>query len=142
MNKKTITKRCGKCKLIKDGSKFRYYEKNKDRLHSYCLDCESVWNREYYKRKSRDSQLQSKYGLSEFGYELMLKAQGGVCAICSQPETRKNQNGKVRALCIDEDHKTGKVRGLLCGSCNRALGLFKDDLNILSAAVAYRTKYQ
>ena len=53
-------------------------------------------------------------GLSVEDYDAMLAAQGGVCAICGNPP-------KTRRLDVDHDHKTGKVRGLLCHRCNRAL---------------------
>jgi hypothetical protein len=56
----------------------------------------------------------SRTGLSVEEYDAMLKAQGGGCAICGNPP-------KTRRLDVDHDHKTGKVRGLLCHRCNRAL---------------------
>jgi hypothetical protein len=56
----------------------------------------------------------------------------GLCDICESPPT----DGKTN-LNIDHDHKTGEFRGLLCGSCNRALGLFKDSAEILTRAAAY-----
>jgi hypothetical protein len=62
------------------------------------------------RRKPRAAQL----GVSDADYEALLAAQGGGCAICGNPP-------KTRRLHVDHDHKTGKVRGLLCHRCNRAL---------------------
>ena len=49
-------------------------------------------------------------------YERMFDAQGGVCAICGKPRPEE------RTLHVDHDHETGEIRGLLCFSCNNALG--------------------
>lgn len=63
-------------------------------------------------------------------YKRMYEAQGGRCAICS---AQKDPNGLV----IDHNHKTGKVRGLLCPGCNTGLGLFKDSPDVLELAMQY-----
>ena len=74
-------------------------------------------------------------------YEALSKAQGGRCAICGRKETIKNYlNGNSRRLAIDHDHKTDKIRGLLCGKCNRGLGLFRDNIDFLQKAVRYLKK--
>ncbi len=57
----------------------------------------------------------------------MLVAQGGVCAICGEPETLV-QYDRVVSLSVDHDHTTGRVRGLLCGYCNFQLGKLEHDL--------------
>jgi len=68
----------------------------------------------------------------------MLEAQGGVCKLCSKPETRVNpQTGGVSRLAVDHCHKTGVVRGLLCLDCNTGLGKFGDDPTLLLKAVEY-----
>jgi len=54
-------------------------------------------------------------------YAVKLQAQGGVCALCGHSET-KRVKGTLASLAVDHDHQTGQVRGLLCGSCNQALG--------------------
>lgn len=77
-----------------------------------------------------------KIGLSEPEYTSMLDGQGGVCAICGKPETMAIR-GKTVSLAVDHDHKTGKIRGLLCTPCNRGIGLLKDDPNILNKAISY-----
>lgn len=75
-----------------------------------------------------------KYGITVEQYELLLKRQKGVCAICRRPP-------KARArLSVDHDHKTKKVRGLLCLSCNFALGHFEDQLGWLKRALQYLQK--
>lgn len=60
----------------------------------------------------------------------MVTAQGGVCAICEQPEPKKR-------LAVDHDHTTGAVRALLCSKCNVALGLMSDDPARLRVAAHY-----
>ena len=77
------------------------------------------------------------YGISKENYEDLLKEQNFVCAICKKLEDKKHKNGKVKMLGIDHDHKTGKVRGLLCTNCNRLLGWVNDDLEILKNAFKY-----
>jgi hypothetical protein len=72
-------------------------------------------------------------------YERMVAEQGGVCALCKQPETVV-QRGKVARLSVDHDHATGRVRGLLCRACNTTLARFKDDPELFRRALDYLTK--
>jgi hypothetical protein len=83
-------------------------------------------------REKRVHHLAKTFGMTLEDEAAMRAAQGGVCAICGRPPT-----GKQMVLDIDHDHKTGIIRGLLCGSCNRALGLLKDDVSVLEKAIAY-----
>lgn len=62
----------------------------------------------------------------------MLQAQSGVCAIC---KTKGAIDG--HHLAIDHDHKNGRIRGLLCSTCNKGLGQFKDKGSLLRAAITY-----
>lgn len=80
--------------------------------------------------------LRADFGLSLEDYNTMLEAQGGVCAICKQPETHK-RNGKLKALAVDHHHGTGKIRALLCCDCNTGIGKLKDSPEILIAAAEY-----
>lgn len=80
-------------------------------------------------RYKRDHQLKSQFGISLNDYEKILESQGGVCAICKErPE---------ETLAVDHCHSTGIIRGLLCASCNNGLGRFKDDPELLVAAIDY-----
>lgn len=64
-------------------------------------------------------------------YERLSLIQNGSCAICGKKETESKK------LVVDHNHKTGKVRGLLCHSCNTALGLVKEDIEILKKMIKY-----
>jgi hypothetical protein len=77
-------------------------------------------------------------GVDAQRYQEMLREQNGVCAICHNPEThRDGLSGKPKDLAIDHCHKTGAVRALLCSSCNTALGLFNDSVELLAKAREY-----
>lgn len=67
----------------------------------------------------------------------MEAAQASLCAICHQPETALGAHGKVKSLAVDHCHETGRVRGLLCNNCNRAIGLLGDSVDLLLKAVEY-----
>lgn len=82
--------------------------------------------------------LKKRFGISLEEYQLMLENQNNLCAICGRPErTVDHRTKKVRSLAVDHNHNTGKVRGLLCTDCNRALGLLQDSKDVLQNALAY-----
>lgn len=86
-----------------------------------------------YKRSSeqrRKESLAHRYGISPEAYDRILEAQGGRCAICG------DEPG-VKRLAVDEDHETGKVRGLLCELCNRGIGLLRESPFVMESAVRY-----
>lgn len=92
------------------------------------------------KVSSRRGGLKYRFGITPEQYVEMLTEQKGVCALCEQPET-VILHGNVKQLCVDHDHKTGKVRALLCGGCNSGLGHFKDDSEVMIRAAAYIRKH-
>lgn len=94
------------------------------------------------KQIRRRNMLKTKFDLTIEKYGEMLAAQGDSCAICRSVITCKDKTGKrVRALDVDHDHKTGKVRGLLCSKCNLFLGLANDGTRLLASAIRYLKKH-
>jgi hypothetical protein len=76
--------------------------------------------------------LRKHYGITIKQYDELLKKQNNKCAICNRESIYK--------LHVDHNHKSGKVRGLLCGSCNRGIGLFGESLELLQKAKEYLNK--
>jgi hypothetical protein len=75
------------------------------------------------------SHRRKRYGIDEEQYKNMVLSQNNICAICN--------NTSNKTLHVDHDHVTGKVRGLLCYSCNTGIGLLKEDINTLTRAIEY-----
>lgn len=89
-----------------------------------------LWLTPHCPKKNRKKKLFTRYRLTVEDYEQMAADQGGVCAICRKAPTK-------RALAVDHDHITGKVRGLLCSPCNMGLGSFRDEPVLLATAMQY-----
>lgn len=90
-------------------------------------------NNERVKNHNRKASLKRYYGITIEDYNKMLKEQVGICKIC---HTKEEENTKG-VLCVDHCHKTGKIRGLLCSTCNAGLGAFKDNIQLLDNAKQY-----
>lgn len=132
-------KRCGNC-VAALGGKYKGKAPRKE-----CPSCG-----EYFIRRTprqtycssecggtqRHGHLKSTFGITKVEYDKMLEECGGVCSICGEEETFK-LNGKIVNLSVDHDHTTGKIRGLLCRSCNLGLGNFKDNIQSLERAIKY-----
>lgn len=93
-----------------------------------------------YRSKNREKQShkerERRFGISAHEYNEMIASQNNRCAICGEMETA-TRLGKVRALSVDHNHTTGKVRGLLCSDCNTGIGKLKEKRENLLAAVKY-----
>lgn len=114
----------------------RYRARNRQRFRQY--------QRDYRKRRPRivkAADLRSRHGISLDEYERLVRIQRNVCAICGEPEKRKGNHGKTKNLAVDHDHKTGRVRQLLCADCNTALGLLQDDPTRAYALFEYALKW-
>lgn len=157
---------CPKCKTLKPADAFGADKNRRDGKHPWCRPCaragrnasnlkpevrekRRVYQREWARRdevKARRSgqgnaerarvykwrsKLRSKYGLTEREYLALLNSQGGLCAAC------REQFPSSKLTHIDHCHRTGKVRGILCGHCNRALGGARDSVAILKSLAAY-----
>jgi hypothetical protein len=99
-----------------------------------------VW-RSNNPERAKTHNLRKSYGIDLQQYEAMGKAQNWNCAICGNPESTKDKDGGPRMMPVDHDHKTGKVRALLCTQCNRGLGMFTDSIERLKAAASYLEKH-
>lgn len=116
------------------------YQDNRDKIIArskgyYYANREQVLakGKRYYldnRQKVRDRQFMKKYGITARDVRRMNEKQKGLCLIC-------NEGHK---LVVDHCHKSGRVRGLLCGSCNKGLGYFRDSLSILEGAIKYLSK--
>lgn len=84
-----------------------------------------------------DRYLARNYGVTLDWYEKEYKKQAGLCAICNEEGFLMDPTRHKTKLVVDHCHATGKVRGLLCHNCNRALGLFKDKKESLLSAASY-----
>lgn len=89
----------------------------------------------------RATWLRLKYGLTWKEYQAMLKAQKHRCYICKKKETRPGRMGAVLQLSVDHCHRTGQVRKLLCAACNMVLGSVDDNIEILTAMIAYLQEF-
>lgn len=96
--------------------------------------------RKAYPRQYAEQDLRKNFGITLSDYSAMVVEQHGCCAICDQHETEERL-GKVRALSVDHNHETGKVRGLLCIACNKMIGIAKENEDILISAIKYLQKH-
>lgn len=128
----------------------------KDGLQSKCKDCYRGWYKDRYANNAEFRQKRSEhfakfyeekyptlreqknatkffklYGITRDQFAEMSAAQDDLCAICKRPP-----QGKTR-LSVDHEHKTRKIRGLLCDPCNTGLGMFQDNPDLLAAAITY-----
>lgn len=135
-NKRGYCKKCisiqSKTERIKNPEKYlqqrRKYVKNN---HKQILEKGKIY-RSKHPKKIKDVQLKWKYGISFKDYIRLSKSQKNKCAIC----------GKLKKLQVDHNHKTGKIRGLLCQNCNFVLGFVKDKINILKKSILYLKRYK
>lgn len=134
---------CTKCGTEKPLSEF-YAQSDRGRPRRDCKTCNLAHAAQW--RAENRHKLRAWYGICDEGYDALMEQQSGVCAICKQPETHFTRGFSERyPLQVDHDHNccSGRrrcgecTRGLLCGRCNRALGLLQDDAAIVAAAAAY-----
>ena len=115
----------------------RWRAKNPKKCHEYSIkwrtgnrkrqnELVQKW-RKNNKDKVKNGDLKRKYGITLDDLKRMEIEQDFVCAICK----------KRKPLCIDHNHNTGKVRGLLCHDCNRGIGLFADNIEIFETVILY-----
>lgn len=123
-----------------DNRNKEYYVQHKEEITQY--------KQKWYKENKKDIQMRQKekynyddnrkyslkahYGLTPDDYTRLFEKQDGKCAICKTPQEKLSSR-----LHVDHDHKTGKIRGLLCQKCNHGLGQFNDNPKLLHMAIKY-----
>lgn len=110
-----MTKKCTKCKTEKSLEEFSF-QKGGIYKQSWCKKC-----------SNKSKHLRSRYNISIDEYNSVLDKANHSCEIC----------GSKYLLHLDHSHLTGKIRGILCQSCNHALGHAKDDIKILAKLIEY-----
>ena len=137
------SKRCKDCRQVKPRSEFYKHPTNADRKSPQCKACDKIRLTEWRKNNPqrnlyshRKSELKQKYGLTHAQVAILKEAQNGVCAICRRVARMP------WGLCVDHDHATGRVRGLLCRPCNSALGLLQDSPEVIREALQYLDRHK
>ena len=128
-------------KIRRKAYRLTHRDETSARDRAYCLAHReeiSARNKAYRlaHREEKKAYHLTQYGLTQASFERLITAQGGACAICG----RSDWNG--RGPHVDHDHNTGKVRAILCHNCNAALGLLREDLNILKRMGDYISKFK
>ncbi|MBU0847166.1 endonuclease VII domain-containing protein [Patescibacteria group bacterium] len=143
---------CRKCKISKTLDNFYKRSRSKDGLTSWCKTCTLEQHKTEPYKNTREKHRENckehitlqqratgylrRYNLTWPEFTQLQNNQNGTCAICGKifsPQTWDKRTD----ICIDHDHQTGKVRGLLCHLCNRGLGQFYDRVDLLEQAIKY-----
>lgn len=137
---KAITKSCITCLQILPLESF--YRKRQNQKQSECKQCTCVrrakwWRSPAGKRSSANTKLKARFGITVEQFEMRLKEQDGKCLICGATES-----GLGHKLAVDHNHVTGKIRGILCKSCNIGIGNLKDCPDLLRRAADYLEMYK
>lgn len=131
---------CNCCKQEKSIDQFYRRKDRSSGRASICKVCDAKRrpsrakrNPEKHKETMRRGNYRRWYGITLDDYARLLETQDGRCAICGGMDP----GGGFKNFSVDHDHITGQLRGLLCVSCNRGLGLFHDDPVRLESAIQY-----
>lgn len=155
---------CTKCNIEKSTSEYGVDKSNRGGYRYECKVCYNARSREYARNNkelikvrnaakaearqayyqspagiesSRRAHLKRMYNITLEEYNKMSDTQDHKCAICGGEE----MNYKNKVLCVDHNHITGEIRGLLCGTCNIAIGHFKDNIRLLEQGIQYLNRY-
>lgn len=146
-------KRCSRCKELKTLCSFSKNKKGKNGLYCHCKVCQRQTNRtrynkpngqiakhadgirRYWRHLNRDAAVKE--------YDKLKSEQDSKCKICNLPESEIDKKyNKIKYLCVDHNHQTMQVRGLLCSRCNRGIGQLKDNAALCYAAALYLEKFE
>lgn len=118
----------------------QYRKDNEDYIKEYQnteehKESKKLW-RIKNRKKTKEYALKKSFNITLDQYNQMLEEQNYSCAICN-----RHQNEFKRSLAVDHSHKTGEIRGLLCGFCNIGIGNLQDDSEITDRASKYLKKF-
>ncbi len=129
---------CTRCKETKAITEFYRAAQNKSGYQSICKSCHLARQRTYRKGHPQPSNVEQhlwyRYKMRGSEYEAMVIRQKNLCAICKKPPAT---SGRHIRLQVDHCHETGHIRGLLCNSCNNALGRFGDSIEGIQRVLDY-----
>jgi hypothetical protein len=133
-------KKCYSCRLEQLESNYYKSSEKKDGLQNECKACNTSRKKSWHqtdsgKASSANTKLKRRYGITLSEYESMVLEVGSKCEICG--DTKSYLNHK---LCIDHDHNTGNIRGVLCKACNLAVGNLKDSPELALKTFEYLNK--
>lgn len=129
------------CNKTKPKNEFYPSKQTRDGLFSYCKPCKIEANKRSDNKRLSENRvrflnqrknwhLKNVFGITLEEYNTLSDKQNGVCAICLDKD-------KDRMLAVDHCHNSNRIRGLLCGRCNRAIGQLKDNTESMKRAIAY-----
>ena len=130
-------KKCSKCKEILDDSMFYKNHRNCKKCHKQNVTRWQSNNKAKILLDGRNYNIKKRYGITQLQYNNILNEQSGKCAICGTSEIRR---AKAKYFNVDHNHKTGKIRGLLCHDCNVLLGKLNDDIEMCKKVIEYLSK--
>jgi len=139
-------KHCPTCKVEKSESEFHKNSHNSGGLAWDCKTCVSARKKKEWREKPEQARARNRkfwYGLDEDMFQCVLADQNSRCAICEKefylgPTHAGKRQDQPH---VDHCHVTGKLRGLLCGSCNIGIGNLNDSLELLLKAARYIQKF-
>lgn len=155
------SKLCKKCNSIKSLLNFSKSKSYNNGYKCYCKSCDNIYYLERKRRKNnnlpslkesriilhpykrnsyewnKSTNLKREFGIDLKSYNIMFESQKGKCLIC-----KKHQSGLKSTLVVDHNHKTNKIRALLCSHCNFVLGHAFEDIIILEESIKYLMNYK
>ncbi|MGH2756821.1 MAG: endonuclease VII domain-containing protein [Actinomycetota bacterium] len=129
-----ISRRCPSCGETKSLDSFVRNRSTTSGYGPFCKPCHNSIgraNRIKHHGSTRSFHLKRRYGVDAVQVEWMILQQDGKCALCRVKPAKH----------VDHDHETDRVRGILCFNCNRGLGYFKDDWELMCRAADYLESY-
>lgn len=126
-------KTCTECGATQKPEAFSKSPTSRDGRRGKCRSCVKEEDAVRYRDEVQETLFLRRYGITLDDYAQMLKRQGGKCALCATD----TPSGRWGRFVVDHCHTTGRVRGLLCNSCNVALGRLGDSPESIQRALAY-----